>query len=332
MKQPLPIKIVGVGRYLPKRVVTNNEIEEMSGLPIGAIDQTGAGVKTRRWRDKETVAFMGARAIGEAVQDAGMELSDLDLIINASGSPMHAIPDNAPFIQVELGLGNSGLMAMTIHTTCLSWLTAFHVAAGMLNSEQYKTIAIVSSEIASKAINMNEPESFMLFGDCAAATIVQRTPEGEASALTNYKMRTFGSGAYYTCVLGGGIENHPNDPETKPEQNLFHMEGLKVFHMAREHGSKTLEMVRPGLSKGLDDIDWVIPHQASGIAIKALAKYRYPEEKIAVTLDRLGNCIAASIPATLYEVVKDGRLQRGQKALFIGTGAGLSIAAGIITY
>lgn len=333
MKDPLPIKIVGIGRYLPERVVTNSEVEEILGLPQGHIDTTHAGVKERRWITDETNSFMGARALEGALEDAGFEAKQLDLIINASGSQEQAIPDGAPLIQRELGLGQSGITCLSVHTTCLSFLAALNIAANFLANGQYERIGIVSADIASRAINPKDPESFMLFGDAAAAVVVTRTPEGEPSAMSDYVFRTFGEGAYLTAVMGGGIRRHPNYPGARPEDNLFRMDGKAVYLMAVQHSLRTIGMLRLSLARGLGDIKCVIPHQASGLALKGFRKVGWEDEKIVKTLHKLGNCIAASIPATLYEAIKvEKRLNRGDEFLLFGTGAGLSIGAAICTW
>jgi 3-oxoacyl-[acyl-carrier-protein] synthase III len=332
MKPSLPVKIIGVGRYLPERIVTNAEVEKIVGLPEGTIDTTAAGVKTRHWVADETASFMGARAAEEALADAGLDINDIDLIINGSGSLEQAIPDGGPLIQRQLGAADSGIACMTVHTTCLSFLVGLHTAANFLATGHYKNILLVSTEKASGAINSKEPESFVLFGDGAAAAVLTRTPDGESSAMNDYLMRTWGSGAFLTCVMGGGTKHHPNDPTTDPDAAFFHMDGWKVYQMARKKGPETLEMMRPGILHDNDDIRVVIPHQASGLAIRTMSRMGIPEEKIAVTIDRLGNCISASIPLTLYEVIRENRVARGDKILFFGTGAGLSIGTAILTY
>jgi len=332
MHLALPLKIVGIGRYLPKRVVTNADIETMAGLEPGSIDKTAAGVRERRWVDDETASWMGAQAAMEALDNAGMTIDDIDLILNGSGSAEQVIPDGGPLIQRHLGVGDSGLACMSVHTTCLSFLVSLNVAANFLATGQYKKILLVTSDIASHAINPKEPESFVLFGDGAAAVVLTRTPDGEPSKMDDYILRTWGAGAYYTCVMGGGTGRHPNHPDTKPEDILFHMDGWRVYQLARKHGPETLEMMRPGILHDHDDIKVVVPHQASMLAIKTIAREGIPIEKIAVTIDRLGNVISASIPLTLYEVIKEGRVQRGEKVLFFGTGAGLSIGSAILTY
>lgn len=331
MNLDLPLKIVGVGRYLPPRVVLSSEVEALCRLPAGWIERR-SGVRERRWADGETSSFMGAQAAREAVADASLSLTDIDLILNASGTPEQAIPDGGALIQRELGLGSSGIACMSVHTTCLSFLVALDLSANLLATGRYRHILIVSSEVASVGINVNEPESASLIGDAAAAVVVTKTPAGEASRLQAAHLETYGEGAYLTAINGGGSRKHPNNPLTQPEDNLFHMNGPQVLRMSMRRSRPFLEKLRPGLSKSLGRIKLVVPHQPSLIGLKMMEWFGWPGEKIMKTIDRLGNCVAASIPCTLYEAIWQERMKRGDEILLVGTGAGLSLGGIILTY
>ncbi len=331
MAYPQPLKIVGVGHYLPKRVVQSSEIEQRYNLEEGWIERK-QGVRERRWIEDETASFMAAEATKEAVADAGMELTDIDLILNASGTPEQLIPDTACLIQRELGLGSSGIACMTIHTTCLSFLSGMDISSNLLASGRYENILIVSSDISSNNLNFEHPESSTLFGDLAAAAIVTRTPQGESSCVHAARLETYGDGAEYTQIPGGGTRMNPIFPEAKKEDYFFHMDGPAVLKWALKFAPQFLEKLQPGLSKGLGDIKLVIPHQASKVALEAHAMFGMDPDHMMITIETLGNCIAASLPNALYEAIKQGRLARGDKALLLGTGAGLSIGGVILTY
>ena len=331
MNAPLPMKIAGIGRYLPKRVVPSSELEQKLGLPDGWIAKK-QGVRERRWVDDETASYMGAQAAGVALDDAGIGLAEVDLIVNASGSAEQAIPDGAPLIQRHLGLGSSGVACMSIHATCLSFLVALDTAASLLATGRYRCIVVVSSEISSHALNFAHPESSTLFGDGAAAVVLTRPGQGDPGALMASRLETYGEGAYFTQVAGGGTRKHPNHPDTRPEDNLFHMDGPAVFAMAVKYAPAFLERLQPGLSTGLGDIKLCVPHQASKLALEAHRFFGFKKTQIVRVIDYLGNCIAASLPLALHEAIKDGRLERGDRFLMIGTGAGLSLAGAILTY
>lgn len=327
----LPLKIIGVGRYLPSRVVPSTEVETLCGLPVGWIERR-TGVRERRWVNGESNSFMAAEAAKEALDDAGLQLEDIDLILNASGTPEQAIPDMAPLVQRQLGLGDSGIACLSVHSTCLSFLVAIDMASLMLANKRYNNILIVSADIASVALNYKQPESASLFGDAAAAVVVTRTPDGEASGVHAARLETYGSGASLTEIRGGGSRRPPQGKDTLPEDNLFHMEGPKVYRMARQHIDSFLEKLRPGLSQGPGDIKLVIPHQASLLALRALRRNNIDDDRVMITLDRYGNCVATSLPLTVYEAVRAGRLNRGDEFLLCGTGAGLSLGGVIMTY
>ncbi len=208
---PFPLKIIGLGRYLPERVVPSREVEALCGLPAGWIERR-SGVRERRWATTETSSYMGAQAAREAVAEAGLALTDIDLILNASGTPEQAIPDGGPLIQRQLGLGGSGIAAMSVHATCLSFLAAIDLSSNLLATGRYKNILIVTAEIGSVGINFKEPESASLIGDAAAAVVVTRTPAGEASAVQAARFETYGDGADHTAIRGAGSRRPPNTP------------------------------------------------------------------------------------------------------------------------
>ncbi len=327
----LPLKIIGLGRYLPPRIVQNSELERIYALSAGWVERRN-GVRERRWVTTETASFMAAEAAREALDEAGLRPDQLSLIINASGTAEQAIPDTSALIQRQLGLGRSGIPAMSVHTTCLSFLTALDVAANFLSTGRYTTILIVSSDISSCGINPKEPESATLVGDAAAAVVVSRSGMEDASAIHHAHFKTYGDGASFTAIRGGGSARHPAKPDHNSDDDLFRMDGPAVLRMVRSFDEAFLEELYAGLSTSLRDIDLVVPHQSSKVGLLLLQRYGWPEAKIIHTLEWLGNCVAASIPATLYQAVRSTTLQRGQKFLLVGTGAGLSIGGLVMTY
>jgi 3-oxoacyl-[acyl-carrier-protein] synthase-3 len=329
MQVNFPLKIIGLGRYLPKRIVPNSELEALCGLPTGWVERRN-GVRERRWVTDETSSFMSAEAAREALDEAKLKPNQLDLIINASGTGEQAIPDTGVLIQRQLGLGSSGIPAMTVHTTCLSFIAGMDVAANFLQAGRYKNILIASCDVSSCGINPREPESASLVGDAAAAVVVTRSDDN--SMIHHAHFKTYGDGAYLTTIMGGGSRFHPRFEGHKSEDDLFHMDGPAVLRMARGIAHEFLEELYPGLSKSMMDIDIVVPHQASKVGLMMLERFGWPQNKIMRTIETLGNCVAASIPATLYQAVRDGNIQRGNKVLLVGTGAGLSIGGMVLTY
>lgn len=331
MEVNYPLRIIGLGRYLPSRIVPSSELEQICHVAAGWVEHRN-GVRERRWVTDETASFMAAQAACEALDQAGLQPSQLDLIINASGTAEQAIPDTGALIQRQLGLGSSGIPAMTVHNTCLSFILGMDVAANFLATGRYRNILVVSTEVASCGINPREPESASLVGDAAAAVVVTHALDGEASAVHRTRFKTYGEGAYMTTIMGGGSHRHPRFAGHDPNDDLFHMDGPAVLRLVREHAEGFLEELNPGLSTSLGGIDVVIPHQASKVGLLMLSRFGWPQEKVMHTLEWLGNCVSASIPSTLYQAVQDGHVSRGKKVLLVGTGAGLSLGGMILTY
>lgn len=275
-----------------------------------------------------TAAHMAAEAAREAMQQAGWRASDLDLIINASGTPAQAMPDGAVLLQQELGKEYYGLAGLSIHSSCLSFLNAFQVAASLLLSHAYERILIVSSELTSRALDFSQPESACLFGDGAAAVAVQRTPEGSASKLHRAAFRTYSQGASLSEIRGGGSTRHPQAEHTTVQDNLFQMKPAPLLRMALEY--------LPGFAQELEPdpgrTDLLIPHQASKAGGELVRRLPWPAQKIVSDLHRFGNTVAASIPLSLYFAAAERGLSRGERIVLLGTGAGFSLGGLVLTY
>lgn len=325
------VKVLGLGHHLPGRVVDNAEIETRCGLSSGWIERR-TGVRQRHWVTNETSSQMAALAACEALTEAGLAPNEIDLILNASGTQQQAIPDGGPLVQCALGLAESGVPCFSVHATCLSFLVALQLAAHLIAAGTYRRVLIVSADIASCGLDFEAPESAALLGDAAAAAVLGPTPPGEGSRLHAARFATFGKGATLTQIRGGGSGCHPNHPRTRPQDNLFEMNGLQVLKLTRQHAAPFLEALRPGLSCGLPGIRWVIPHQASKMGMELMQAYGWPQARTLTTLARYGNCVAASVPLTLSCAVREGTVRRDDELLLVGTGAGLSLGGLILTY
>ena len=316
------IKITGYGHYIPNIIETAEEVsQKINKSTDWIISKTG--VKNRRISDID-VDEMGALAAKDALQAS----SPPDLIINASGVPKQTIPDTSVFIQKELGL--SGVPSFSIHSTCLSFLTAFHTASSLIESKQYKKILIVSSDRGSIGRNFNEPESAALLGDAAAAVVLESDLN---SKVISHKMETWSEGAMFTQVKGGGTYRHPDNPKTIDKDHYFTMSGPQVYKMARKKVYLMIQKILKENNLTTEDINFVIPHQASNSAIQAYSKFGgFPENKVMNIISEYGNCVSASIPLALSLAIQQNKINRGDLVMMIGTGAGLSVACSIIKF
>jgi 3-oxoacyl-[acyl-carrier-protein] synthase-3 len=212
-------------------------------------------------------------------------------------------------------------------------MTALLTASSLIHSEIYRRVLIVSAETGTAFRNMKEPESAVLFGDGAAAVVVTPTPEQEESGVLDWEMTTWPEGAELTEFRGGGTRHPPDRPDkTKPEDNLFSMQGPEAYRLGRRQVARALQRLfkRNGITPG--DVDWVIPHQASGPAVEAAGRYGFDARKVINIVSEYGNCIAASIPMALVTAHNKGLLERGDLLLLGGTGAGLSVAFALLRW
>jgi 3-oxoacyl-[acyl-carrier-protein] synthase-3 len=320
----LPVRVASAAFYAPPRVETAAELAPRIGCTEDwIIDRTG--VRERRISD-EPVVVMGARAARAALQLGGAP----DLIINASVCPRQLIPDTSVYIQKELGL--EGIPSLSVHASCLSFLVAFHNAAALVAAGAYRRVLVVSAERGTFGRNLAEPESAALLGDGAAAAVLEPTPKNEGSALVGWRMGTWPKGAGLTELRGYGLTRSPRDPDTRPEDNLFAMDGPGVYKMALRRVRPLVQDLLKDNGLGPDDVDWLVPHQASGPGLAMLPRLGFPAERTINIVGQYGNCVAASIPMALAHLAASGRVRRGQRVLLLGTGAGFSVAGALLRW
>ena len=324
--QPLAlrVKVTSTAFYVPPRVETASELSAQLGRSEDWI-VTRTGVRERRVAD-EPVEVMGARVARMALGSG----PDPDLVINASTTARQLLPDTSAFIQSQLGF--EGIPSYSIHATCLSFLVALHSAAALIAGGAYRRVLVVSAERPCPNRNMAEPESAALLGDGAAAAVLEPTPDDEASEFLGWRMTTWPKGAGLTEVRGYGQRRDPNDPATRPEDQLFSMDGPGVFKMARRRVAALVQQLLTDQGLGVDDIDWVVPHQASGPGLALLPRMGFAAGRIVNIVGQYGNCVAASIPMALAHLAANAQVQRGDRVLLVGTGAGLSVAGALLRW
>ena len=331
MIYPRPVKITGFGKYLPAEM-TSRELEHKYTLPYGWSEKF-SGVVTRRRVTFETNGYMGARAIEAALANAGLKLSDIDMIISASATFDYPLPNCASVIKSELSdCLKTDIPAIDIDSSCLSFVSAYEYASNLLNGVQYKRIIIVSSEISSIGSNPGNWETLTLFGDAAVAVILQYD-EASGSKFIKGGQRTYSEGVYDTIIKGGGNKYYFNDHPFNPELHSFSMNGISLLRLAQKKVPEFMKWFFSDLDVSFDDMDAIIPHQASRTGLN-LFKRMYPlkETQMKESLSRYGNCIAASIPITLCDSIEQGEIKRGDLCLLCGTSAGFAIGAVLIKY
>ncbi|UKS29312.1 beta-ketoacyl-ACP synthase III [Paenibacillus sp. HWE-109] len=325
------IRITGTGKYLPKKVVTAQEMDLLLGVPAGWVEKK-SNVLRRHFVEDESASQMGAFAALEALKQANLNFLDIDCLVCASGTMEQPIPSTASLIQRALGQEKSGVPCFDINATCLSFLTALDVMSYMVTSGRYHRILLVSTEIASLGLNWSNKESAALFGDGAAAVVIEASSEQEGSRILSSAMKTYSQGAHLSQIRGGGTRL-PALSTQEEAAFLFEMDGPEIYKMASRLLPSFVASLLQEAGCAMKDIQVVIPHQGSAMAMRLISrKLRISEEQLMFITPTHGNTIAASIPMGLHEAIREGRITRGARLMLLGTSAGLSIGGMILDY
>ncbi len=328
------VKIIGTGKYLPGRMVTDEELDHKLNAAAGWVGSM-TGVGTRHYaEDGETASAMGAQAATAALEAAGLGFADIDCLVCASGTKEQPLPCTAALIQQALGQEHSGVPCLDIDSTCLSFMVAMDVMSYMIAAGRYRHVLIVSSEIASRGLNWEHKESAALFGDGAAAVVLGSAAASERSAILHTELNTYSSGARLSEIRGGGSALHAkhHTAQTAPDY-LFQMDGHGIFRMASRLLPPFVDKLLERSGTAMEDFQLVIPHQGSAMAMRLLRKKLGIGETQMMDITRHhGNTISASIPMGLHEAIIQGRINRGDRLLLIGTAAGLTLGGMVIDY
>lgn len=326
------LAILGSGHALPERIVTSAELDNQLGLPAGSVARISGVLQRHVAGPADNAASLGAAAAHQALQAAGVALGQLDLIVCASGTQDQGMPCNAALLQRELGLGQSGIPAMDINASCLGFIAALDTLSWPIQAGHYRRVLLVCADIASCGLDWQQVEVSGIFGDGAAA-VVLGTGDGGPKILASC-LKTYAEGAALCEIPAGGSRYHPRriDVPFAPLTS-FAMQGKGVFRLAAKYLPALMDDLLQQAGLRLEQIDWVIPHQASQQAMQhAARRLSVGPEKLIDIFARHGNQVAASLPTALDIAVRDGRIQRGQTLMLIGTGAGLSLGGMILEF
>lgn len=321
--------VVGWGKYVPSRVLTNDDLSQM----VDTSDEwivTRTGIRQRHIAaEGETTATMAVQAARQALEGAGVRPGQIDLIIVATATPDYLFPSTACLVQDALGATHAG--AFDLAAGCTGFIYALAVAAAMIEAGAIRTALVIGAETLSRITDWTDRNTCVLFGDGAGALVLQAQPEGGGVLAT--VLGADGSGADLLVLPAGGSRLPASHRTVSERLHFIQMRGRDVFRFAvRIIPTATREVLRrAGLSP--DDIALFIPHQANGRIIEAAVKdLRLPPEKVYSNLERYGNTSAASIPIALCEAVEEGHLRPGDLVVCVGFGAGLTWGAAAIRW
>lgn len=331
---PIPLRIASTGQYVPSQRVDAAAFDQRWGKPDGWT-RRHSGVASRQFAQVyETTSFMGAAAARQALATAGTDARQIDCIISACSVMEQAIPCSGALLQRELGLGDSGIPAFDINATCLSFLTALDLAALALAAHRYHCVLVVSSEMASAGLDWNDTQTAALFGDGAAAVVLDIHDDPGGPPLLGTHMETYADGAEFCRVRAGGTRlRASNDVQAFLAGAHFEMNGKAVYRQAAQRLPGFLQRLMARAGTATADLQWLVPHQASGKALHHLQRaLALPEARLVRILEDHGNQMAASIPVALHQGIVRGQIQRGDQIALLGSGAGLAFGGAVLRY
>ena len=323
--------ILGIGQYVPSKIVTNDDLAQMFDTSDEWIRQR-TGIEERRFIEHAGIgpSDLSVPAVQEACQKAGIEVQDIDAIIFATLSPDHDFPGSGCFLGHKLDL--PGVPALDIRNQCSGYLYGLQIADAWIRCGMYQRVCLVGSEVHSTALDFSDEgrDIAVLFGDGAAATILG--PTDEDKGIVDVEVHADGVGAKDLWMEAPASGSIPRiTPEMIENRSVFpSMNGKKVFRWATSKMPEAAMSVLERNGVSLDDVDLVVPHQANIRINEFIAeKLNIPPEKVVQNIMKYGNTTAASIPMALYAAVEQGRANAGDLVLFMGFGAGFTWGAAL---
>lgn len=315
-------RITGTGSHLPERRLTNDDLAaQLAERGIETSDEwivERTGIRARHFADAQTCSSdLALEASRKALQAAGVEAADLDLIIVATSTPDMVFPSTACILQNKLGA--NGCPAFDVQAVCSGFVYALTVADSMIRSGAAHRALVVGAEVFSRILNFDDRTTCVLFGDGAGAVVLEASDQPGILACD---LHADGKHVDILCVpgnvSGGEVLGSP----------MLTMDGQAVFKLAVGVLEKAAHAVLEKAGKTEADIDWLVPHQANIRIMQSTArKLKLPMDKVIVTVQEHGNTSAASIPLALDEGVRSGKIQKGQTVMLEGVGGGFTWGA-----
>ncbi|WP_294174132.1 beta-ketoacyl-ACP synthase III [uncultured Sphingomonas sp.] len=313
--------IGGVGSALPKRRVDNAELAaQVDTTDEWIVERTG--IRTRYIAgDGETTATLATEASRKALEQAGLEPGEIDLIVLATATPDQTFPSSATRVQAMLGVGDC--IAFDVHAVCTGFLYALSVADAMLRAGNADTALVIGAETFSRILDWEDRTTCVLFGDGAGA-VVLKAEEGTRGILAT-RLHADGRHSDMLYVDGG--------PSTTGTVGKLRMKGREVFRHAVVNLADVLTEVLGVAGLTADEVDWVVPHQANARIIDATArKLGLSSDRVVLTVDQHANTSAASVPLALDVAVKDGRIKQGDLVVLEAMGGGFTWGAAAVRF
>lgn len=317
-------KIIGTGSYVPKMLITNEELSKN----VETTDQwirERTGVRQRYLMKDETTADMAVKAAKDALKSVDVSPKDIDVIVVSTVSSELILPNTACFVQEQIGAVNA--FCFDINTACTGFMMAYNTVQSYIDTGLVETALIIGAEGLSRIVNWDDRGTCILFGDGAGAAVIRK----DEKAVFETVMKADGSqGSSLTC--NNGFANRPRkivkNEKTKELGTYIEMDGQKIFKFAVKQVPECINELMEKIKVAKDEIDMFVLHQANLRICQAIAKrLKVSMDKVPTNVERYGNTSSACIPILLDELYKKGQLKTGQKIVMSGFGAGVTLAA-----
>ena len=311
-------QIIGFGSYLPKNIVTNDDLARKIDTSDEWIRKRTGITQRHIAAEGELTSDIAEHAARAALDNAGVSSDEIDLIVLATATPDNTFPATAARVQSKLGIRHGA--AFDVQAVCAGYVYALATADNMIRLGQAETALVIGAEVFSRILDWEDRGTCVLFGDGSGATVL-RGSEGAGSNQDRGILSThiYSDGEYYDMLYVDG------GPSTTGTSGYLRMEGTEVFRHAVQRMSEVVETALETNGLKINDVDWLIPHQANKRIMDSIAKkLSFPAEKIVVTVDKQANTSAATIPLALAQAASDGRLKKGNLIALSALGGGFS--------
>ncbi len=321
-------EIIGLGGYVPEKIVTNGELENI----VDTSDQwitSRTGIEERRMSTGENTTQLALKAAQRAIEQANIKPDEIDLIILSTITPDFFTPSTASLVQAELGLKD--IPSFDISAGCTGFIYGLQIADKFIKSGQSQCILVIGAEILSKVLDWNDRNTCVLFGDGAGAALLKKSKkEGIVSTYTGSQGDLEG----FLTIPAVSLRNPFFKNHSKIENHSYmYMNGKEIFKFATHIMLKSIEIILADNKLTIDDINYIVPHQANYRIIDNVAKkLKVPPGKFYKNMNHFGNTSAASIPLALDEMVRKKMIYDGDRIIMVGFGGGLTWGAILLNW
>ncbi|MEC0172582.1 beta-ketoacyl-ACP synthase III [Paenibacillus graminis] len=330
MKRQLrPVGIIGTGKYVPEKILTNSDLEKM----VETNDEwivSRTGIRERHIAaPHEATSDLAYEAAVRTLDSAGIKAEDLELIIVATVTPDSTVPSTACILQDKLGA--KGAAAFDLSAACSGFVYSLATATGFIQNGMYNNALVIGADTLSRITDYSDRNTCVLFGDGAGAVIIGEVPEGRG--FLSFDLGAEGSGGSLLNIEAGGSRLPASHQTIEDKKHFLYMNGREVFKFAVRVMGTATERVLTKAGLGKENIDLFVPHQANiRIIQSAMQRLDLPPEKCVINVDKYANTSAASIPLALVEAAEEGRIKEGDAVLMVGFGGGLTWGASVLIW